>query len=285
MKITPSQREILESLVCERLSSNEDNLRNIEKFCNYRNSSIVDVLLNSANEEDENGSIAYYLVKEPSGEILFFFSLKCGLLFDEFLEGERLKEIHALCKNLIEMRNSPEVSENDKKIIDTLLEQTRAKKGIKKVDVERIIRTNEDRKKIEELFPYGMKNVGKTYSGVEIVHFCANDEVHSKSKWKAHQFNKKLGAVVFWQFIVPKVLSVMEHVGCEYLYLFAADNTVDESLVNYYRSYMNFRTGEEHGTAIPLYDFACKFMYQRTIDLDFSRNRFFESFNDDENAV
>lgn len=155
-----------------------------------------------------------------------------------------------------------------------MLEQTRAKKGIKKADVSRIVHKSKESKEIEELLSSGMKNVGKTFPGIEIVHFCANDDELCKNKWHDYHFDQKIGAVVFWHFIVPIIQRTMKFIGCEYLYLFAADLTEDEHLVNYYREYMNFQVEEEHGAAIPLYDFACKFMYQKTCELDDARNRF-----------
>lgn len=285
MRITPDQEKILDSLVCERLASNAFNLRAIGSFTNNRNNSIVEALRSDAYGEDVSGSIAYYLVKEKSGEILFFFSLKCGLLFDEFIEGERLKEIQAFYKFLLKIKSLEDISEEDGKFIESLLEQTRSKKGIKKADEARAVQISAEDKDYESILFNRARNVGKTYSGVELVHFCANDEARSRAKWKEHKFDKRLGAIVFWQFVVPKVLNVMEHIGSEYLYLFAADSTEDESLVNYYRSNMNFRTGEERGVAIPLYDFACKFMYQPTSELKTARERFFASFNNDKDAV
>ena len=54
------------------------------------NNNVADALLNEAYQEDESGVVAYYVVKDSDANVLFFFSLKCGLLFDEFIEGEKL---------------------------------------------------------------------------------------------------------------------------------------------------------------------------------------------------
>lgn len=77
----------------------------------------------------------------------------------------------------------------------------------------------------------------------------------------------------------------MKHVGCEYIYLFAADMSEDQELVNYYRANLNFIDADDHATAIPLYDFACKFLYQRTKCLTKSRDDFYANFNRDPDAV
>ena len=64
MNITEEQQRLLNSLRCERLSSDEMNLRLVEDFYNNRNDSIAGVLRNEAYSEDEHGSVAYYVVKD-----------------------------------------------------------------------------------------------------------------------------------------------------------------------------------------------------------------------------
>lgn len=90
MKIRGEQMALINSLRCERLSSNEENFRLIESFYSVRNNNVAEALLNEAYQEDESGIVAYYVVKDADNNVLFFFSLKCGLLFDEFIEGEKL---------------------------------------------------------------------------------------------------------------------------------------------------------------------------------------------------
>lgn len=96
MKITESQIQKLSTLRCERLSANQENFSLIDDFYNSRNNSLVDTLQGDAFEDDENNRIAYYLVKSGEGKILFFFSLKCGLLYDEFIEGGSPKRDESL---------------------------------------------------------------------------------------------------------------------------------------------------------------------------------------------
>ena len=81
MKITEEQKALLESLRCERLASNQDNMRIVENFFNRRNPSLVNTLQNEAFEEDEDGSIAYYVVKDAKGHILFFFYYSLFTIF------------------------------------------------------------------------------------------------------------------------------------------------------------------------------------------------------------
>ena len=51
MKITPEQRAKIDSLYCERLSSNDVNFRLVDEFFNSRNTSISDTLQNEAYQE------------------------------------------------------------------------------------------------------------------------------------------------------------------------------------------------------------------------------------------
>ena len=62
MRITDSQKVILEGLTCERLSNSPDNMRLIDNFFNRRNPSLVQTLQNEAMAEDQEGKVAYYIV-------------------------------------------------------------------------------------------------------------------------------------------------------------------------------------------------------------------------------
>ena len=283
MRITESQQRILESLCCERLSSNEDNFQLVDDFYNGRNPSIVQTLQNEAFEDDLQHRIAYYVVKDANGHILFYFSLKCGLLYDEFLEGDRLLDMKAFYEHIFQLSKDPSLNGTDKEAIEALLEKARTKKGLKKMEVARALRLSPDSAEISKIFGDNNKNVGKTFAGVEIVHCCVNDAY--RTIWDRTGIQQKLGTVVFWQFIVPKVLELMKIVGCEYLFLFAADLSEDADLVNYYIDNLQFADANEHNAATPMYDFACRFLCQKTCTLEERRNAFFEDFNHDEEMV
>ena len=103
MKITEQQLQTLRSLHCERLSCSEGNLRLIDQFFNSKGEGLVNTLQNEAYSEDEDNVTAFYLVKHENGDILFFFSLKCGLLYDQFFDTRQLALIKELTKKLDEM--------------------------------------------------------------------------------------------------------------------------------------------------------------------------------------
>ena len=74
--ITEQQKKVLESFSIERLSSSDINLRLVGSFSNPKSDSLTNKIQSDAYEEDENGSVAYYVIKNPEGNILFYFSLK-----------------------------------------------------------------------------------------------------------------------------------------------------------------------------------------------------------------
>ena len=285
MQITEEQQQILNSLVCERLSSNENNLRLVDTFCNVRNGSLEHTLKNEAYEEDEAGNIAYYLIKDKDENILFYFSIKCGILYDLFGEEEKLRKINDLFHFLVELEKDPSSTNDDKETIASILESIRTRKGLVKKELSKIshIKKSQIIEDLAKESEDNLKRVGKTFAGVEIVHFCANDNY--RPSWEKLNIKQKMGTVVFWHFLIPKICELRKIVGCEYLFLFAADMTPDALLVNYYKSNLGFKDSNEYGTAIPLYDYACKFMHQELKDIEERRNNFYLEFNPDEESI
>lgn len=271
----------IEFLSCERLSSNNDNFRLVDTFFNKKNDGIADTLRNEAFSEDEEGNTAYYLVKHKNGNILFFFSLKCGLLYDQFLDTRQLKLISDLNQYLDEISVDMELSESDRRLIDVMREKLRTRKGISKADLERLPKKGstilED---LEKEFNDSITRVGQTFSAIELVHFCANDA--AEDLWKSMGSPQSLGAVVFWSFVVPIIEDIRQKVGCQYLFLFAADLSKGEKLVKYYSDQLNFEIPTDLATAKPIYDFSCKFMCQEVKSLASGRQAFFNNFNPDE---
>jgi hypothetical protein len=283
MRITEEQQEILESLVCERLSRNPANMREIDQFFNSKNDKLVERLLNEAYSEDEEDKIAYYLVKDKEGHILFYFSLKCGQLYDKHLDFDLFKLLGELYDGLLKMKSEPDISQEDSIAIDKVLEEIRSRKGVLKEDLKKITKKNQSIDDFEKVFKDDADKVGATFLGIEIVQFCSNED--SLVYWKKYGVNQKLGVVVFWQFIVPIIIKIKELIGCEYLFLFAADDSEDENLVNYYKSWLKFESSNERSAATPVYDLTCKFLYQETCSLKEKRDTFFKNFNPDEDVV
>ena len=282
-RITEQQKKILESFSIERLSSSEINLRLVGNFSNPKSDSLTNKIQSDAFEEDENGAVAYYIIKNKEGVIVFYFSLKCGQLYDKLIEKEQLRLIQNLFKYFDEIEKEESTSEEDRRLIKEIRESVRTSKGISKAELEKIQKKNNKAvTDIENVFTENLQRVGQTFAGVEIVQFCANENY--REYFDSLGFFPHFGAIVFWHFLVPKVLEVRKYIGCQYLFLFAADTSDDENLIRYYRT-LHFTDVGEHGAVIPLYDWTCRFMYQEISGLSQGKEEFFNDFNRDEEDV
>lgn len=99
------------------------------------------------------------------------------------------------------------------------------------------------------------------------------------------EFPQLRGTTIFWHFVVPQILNALKYVGCQYVFLFAADRSKGEKLVRYYEDQLNFQRPDELATAKPFYDFTCKFMCHEISSLEREREAFFDNFNPDPESV
>ena len=268
-RITPRQQALLEGLTCERLSSNDRNLREVEDFHNPLNEILVGTIQGEAFEEDEKKGLAYYLVKDDKGRILCYFSLKAGLLFDKHGDLEILqskKSLNLLIKKKQSLGFDSPAIDLLKESLDKEIEsiKTRLRKWIE-LDVE-------DEKH---------KRVAKTFAGIEIVHFCTN--TNAIEEWEKFRFGDKnrIGITIFWTKIMPIVFSVRQLIGIDYLYLFAADLTEDRNLINHYKTFMGFMESDHIFAALPIYDSGCTLLCQHIDVLEEYQKNFFNTFNAD----
>lgn len=276
MKITQEQQHIIDSLVCERLSSNPDNMKMVDDFYNRRNDNIANTIRNEAYSDDENNIVAYYVVKHPNGKILLFFSLKCGMLYDQFLDAKNILRYRKLVNQIEKIYQRDDLTDEEKKILEGIREKLRMQVGLSKQDISEIPKKDDVICDIEKEINDNMAHVGATFSGIELVHLCANDD--AREDWESLNIGQRLGFVAFWHFIVPIVLECVRYIGCQYLFLFAADKSEDEDLVSYYRR-LEFIDSTERATVKPLYDLTCKFMYQEISALKANQEKFFQNFN------
>lgn len=266
--ISQVQKDYIDSLICERLSENSDNLRNVDYFDNFRNPHLVTTIQNEAYEQDETGEVAFYVVRDPNKPdvILCYFSLKTGILFDKIGELEILeakKKLNLLVKKKKSLNPSADLDLLDKDIDNQISEI----KSFLKKNFE--IDKNDDEH----------KRVAKTYSAIELTHFCVNDK--AREIWDSTLMGERnrIGITVFWSKIVPIILAAAKHVGIKYLYLFAADESEDEVLINHYVSFMSFGRNKKLYTALPIYDFGCTLLIQDIQTLKGNQLLFFNEFN------
>lgn len=92
MKITAEQEKVLDSFVCERLSSNSLNAELMNSFESKKGESLVNYFKRNGLAEDVSGKTAYYVIKNEEQKIMMFFSLKCGALFDPLLDEDAVQQ-------------------------------------------------------------------------------------------------------------------------------------------------------------------------------------------------
>lgn len=286
MRITKEQQSILDELVCERLKDNPENNLLIQDFENEKGVLIVNYLKQYGLKEDSEGNTAFYIVKTKTNEVLMFFSLKCGELFDPlFDEGEVEENYEEYLLIIQALRNADIDPEAQERAIHKLENICREQGVPLHMVLNYILKEAKTKAKMLKMLSSDKKaegnenisRVNKTYPGVELVHFCTNEK--AKDTWKKLGLGHSMGEVIFWSKIVPLFFEVQKIVGCEFAFLFAADLSEDRTLINYYNVSLKFETDVHMGTNKPVYDFACAFMCQRLSELRKNKKAYFDDFN------
>lgn len=137
--------------------------------------------------------------------------------------------------------------------------------------------------------------VDKTFPAIEIENLCKNyaDENDASTVDRSHVDNKTIenkipfGLLVFWFFIIPIIEDISDRVGCEYIYIFAADqskcvenNPKGWKLVSYYRENFGFHDSEELFFIRPDYDDDCYEMIQSVAEAMEKKKSIWERYGD-----
>lgn len=281
MKITDEQRQVLDSLIVERLCENPaENARLVNGFSNSKNKNLERIITSrKAFDHDSQGITAYYVVKTKSGDILLYFSLKCGELFER-LDHDKMTLAYKI-RDLVSVASSDDATDAEKKKAEDFIKENRKKIFDLLPDIEKYVRK-------KGYYQADMKNelskeinrVLKTYPAIELVEFCAND--NARDVWKSFGLPRRMGECIFWHHIVKRLLCVRDIVGFQYIYLFAADSSYDGTLANYYKVSLGFSQDTGLGANKPKYDFKCYFLCQQMSGLAEKRTFFYEHFNPDQ---
>lgn len=258
--ITEEQIKLLNSFKCERLSKDQSNLYRIQFFESRRGRGLVYNLKAKGWSDDTSGSVAYYVIKNPRGQIVMFFSLKCGVLFDpnyvlEFVDKYADQEV--LQKWYAAEDQDPGALQYFRSLerklpaneFNTLINEL---KKFTALDDDKQSEPNDKIIRVKE-----------GHAAIELVEFCNNDM--TKMCWNQYDMPPYvgMGETLFWWFIVPKMLEISDLIGCEYAFLFAADSKPDGFLMQYYENRLHFHKMDNLGTVKPFYDLNCYFMGQR----------------------
>lgn len=228
---------------------------------------------------DLSGETRVYLIKDKTDNIAMFFSIKCGLLVgenpDEILSDEHRDFVDALISI---MRESDE---------DSIRKMYDAGLSMYESDTDRLFEIARNRldSKAESLEIGQSENTIKVpicMPAIELQHFCKNENFCIPD-----DLGVSLGFGLFWEIIVPIIIEITKQVGCEYLYLFAADNTEDEAsakskkLISYYKNVLKFSECDDWIKLIkPEYDNYCYGLIQKIADLNKNREAVWHEFSD-----
>ena len=292
-KITAEQEDFLNSFTCERMGTDQKAREEIEQFKSEDGEALVENLLMNGWYANQRGSIAYYVIRNAAKEIVLFFSLKCGVLFDPNPVVDFMKEFKniRMYQTWLASRSGDWQARRYMDMMRTLMGDELYKQKVDELKAYHHI-------KIDKRDPLNSKmiRVFDGLSAIELVEFCSNDA--TKGCWdKAKMGQNTMGKTLFWKFIYPKMVQISSLIGSDYAFLFAADGSEDHTLITYYES-LHFQIMPKMGTVKPFYDMNCYFMAKRlrTMDedqlshydleadsdpngLDYYCNEFFDYFN------
>lgn len=280
--ITKDQESILNSYKCSRLSllPNAKHLLTIMK--SRRGAELIKYLRVNGLSEDNSGITAFYIVLNEKDYPLAFFSLKCGLLYLPVNE-DNIKEELCDLKTINDVLKGKNIVFTQNIVLKFNMLETYAKDNnitlkqalalLKNNTIEFKTRYQDD--KILEK-NNSILQVHTTFPGIEISHFCVND--NARSEWDTLKLNHSIGEIVFWKFVLDKIIDVKNVSGCQYAYLFAADQSEERTLISYYYS-LRFKKPGNVGTTKPRYDYCCELLIQDINTLIDYRKDFFSNFN------
>ncbi len=252
--------EILRKLFKERFSCVEitEDIQNKELIKTFdggaKGKGVETFLKEKAWEDSSLGRSRVYLIKErKDGTIRAFFSLKCGMLYSPILSEQMEGEDRDFLELLIDALRE----NNDQLLTEYKASGVYSNEKFQEMfdEAQRIIESEREASQgIHKSY-----DVAVTYPAIEIENLCRNHSVESSGRIP-------FGFLVFWIYIIPKVLEVAKIAGCEYVYIFAADSTDEpnkgQALVRYYRTNFGFHDTEDLHFIRPRYDLQCYEMVQ-----------------------
>ena len=141
--------------------------------------------------------------------------------------------------------------------------------------------SNEEKNRIEQIridtLSEGYKPINQSIPGIELSHFAINDSFRQALVKGTNRNISGLGYYFFPKFIYPIIIDVHNKIGVKFFYLYAADSSGENKLVNYYRNVMGLDTLNDSSIKVdssvlkvkPIradYDNKCIFMYRAIND-------------------
>lgn len=271
-----NEQDFFKKFKCEPLTAIPKNQELIQSFVANKNGKLLESYLkNKAWKDDLEGETKVYLVKDENGQIALFFSIKCGLLYDQYgydkLDESQLEFVNWVIEAKVK---------DDQRALDGYY----ACGEFEFNDVDKLFRIADEKIELKmegkELGDtVNTLKVSSCYSAIEIQHFCKNSLYKLEENIKV-----SLGFGLFWEVIVPHILKVTNSVGCKYLYLFAAEQQKEQGkpqkLLQYYKTALKFSDVEGINIIKPSYDKYCYGMIQSIADLRENKETIWKGFSD-----
>ncbi|MBR1559807.1 MAG: hypothetical protein IJ646_06170 [Clostridia bacterium] len=277
-------KSYFDRFICEALTSSPENQAETQGFlCSIRGNRLEEYFKKRAWKDDLDGETRVYIIREPgTRQIVLFFSIRCSLAFTTYPMDDEYKNLSSAESdyvNMLVMLLQEGALEDYYKNVEggkAFYSSDRLALLLKIVEHRRTIKNEVNAAKDSR----NVMNVFESYSAIEIRHFCRDDRFKVPD-----EIRYPVGFGLFRQKIIPIIEEVSKKIGCEYLYLFAADrsdNGEDQKLISYYKEALCFYDLEDEGVVIlkPDYDFHCKGLLQKISQLSFSRDYAWEAFSD-----
>ncbi len=292
--LTQNQQAFLDQFEVVRLKACSVTKEHLELFHVQRESTLPKYLRENALRDDTAGQSAVYLIRHKTdARIAAFFSLHCGSLFEGFKLSELIQTRDNCIRDFIDDYQLSGGSRSDDELRQRLAaEHDEANNFLSELDESlkfKFGKTRRINRKISSFFDddkmenkrADINRVKDTFPSLELVHFCVDSDF--KNQWKKLSDNDgiryTLGSYFYWKHVIPIVFKVCDLVGCRYLFLFAADDSPDGTLVNHYKTSFAFSEPKEHGVSKPYYDWKCKFLSVEISRLKEERVKFLTSLN------
>lgn len=280
MNITHEQTSLLSSFRSVRVKDADPGLLHSVNgaVIGGQKTTIAELFKDAVNiDDDKNDIVASYLVLSPENVVLGFYSLRCGELYRQ-VDIRKMDLCSKAWESLYRLQNNPPTTEE---------EQNKLLSAIKGAIQAGFTSPDEWQRFYKKMMDYlrdkndwsgnNIEQVSEVMPGVEIKYLGVNED--AKSLWTSLGLPRRMGETLFWQYVVGKIEEIVESVGCQYVYLFAADNKPDGNLVGYYNTILHFEKDSDLSANKPHFDYNCRFMCQDIESLRKNKAYFFDHFN------
>jgi hypothetical protein len=281
MALTKEQQSLLDNFIVKRAYEIDPSLLSAMTgpILNQKEDRhIIDLFTSDQYlKDDYDGYLASFVIVSSEGLPMAFFSLRCGELFEKSTLY-KIQLSHNAFVSIGMIMNNPSLPKEQydeaimhiQKAMDEGLsiddfEELPAKKGSIKED--ELLEADKD-----------ITRVHKVHPAIEIKLFGIN--ASASSYWNSLSLpeDKKMGETLFWTKVVDTIRQMMRLVGCEYVYLFAADNEAEGELVKYYRVRLNFGSDSKMSANKPRFDYKSQFLFQHVKQLFIKQEEFLKNF-------